>query len=88
MVALGSQQNRQMQWKVDYDQSYPDHHYQLSEVERWHSIYQNAILSYITNYVFSCQFTVSLLWEELFPPSVVLHNANIHKLGYKVRLNS
>ena len=61
-------------WKIDYDQSCPDHHYQVGEVERGHSIHQNAMRTMCSH-----AHSPSLLWEELFPHSVVLHNANIHK---------
>ena len=61
-------------WKLDFDQSCPDHHYQVGEVERGHSIHQNAMRT-----MSSHAQTPSLLWEELFPHSVALHNANLHK---------
>ena len=61
-------------WKIDSDQSCPDHHYQVGEVARGHSIHQNAMRT-----MSSHAHSPSLLWEELFPHSVVLHNANIHK---------
>jgi len=61
-------------WKLDYDKSCPDHHYQVGEVERGHSIHQNAMRT-----MSSHAHTPSILWEELFPHSVVLHNINLHK---------
>ena len=63
-------------WNLDYDQSCPDHHYQVGEVEHWHSFHQNAMRT-----LCSPAHSPSLLWEELFPHGVELHNANIHKQG-------
>ena len=44
-------------WKIDYDQSC----YQVGEVERGHSIHQNAMRTMCSH-----AHSASLLWEELF----------------------